>query len=152
MLAKMLVEDVEALTHGDRVRRLVRIGQRAAAGDPEAQELIAALRAGDTYARTLALFAAYGSRDAGQVLASLSDPSRTLRMRAGAMVALVCDDPQAVTALRSVEDPLLRAKIASNLRRRNRLAPLDAWLRGAEEEIDRVPTGSLALVVEQRER
>ncbi len=52
-----LLDQLEALSHVERVRAMIALGRR---GDAEARELIAALERGDFYERFLALYSCFG--------------------------------------------------------------------------------------------
>jgi hypothetical protein len=151
-----LLHEVESLTHVDRLRRLVALGRRAAAGDSEARATLAALgAAADSYARTLAVAAAWGSRDAAVVHAALSDGARTVRRRGVRLLGHLSDDDAVTAALRRIRDPRLRVNALLQLRRRGRLAVIDALFDGdfAEDArlIDLLPFGSPALLERHRE-
>src|SRR6266516_352016 len=93
-----LLRELEALTHADRMRRMVEVG-RSAAADPEIASTLASLAAGGFYERYLALQSCCGSGDGAHALRALADPSRTIRGLAVRLVPVVCDDAQAEAAL-----------------------------------------------------
>jgi hypothetical protein len=121
------LEAVEALDHVPRTRRALELG-RAARSDLGARAVIAELAGStSTYARSLALTSAYGSRDEKLVLAFLDDSSRCLRHRASKMLVTLCNDDACCDALGKL--PTLRLKaVAGSLRKARRFAPLDAFL------------------------
>lgn len=153
MTAETLLGSLEPLTHHDRVRRMVALGQAAAAGDADARAVIAALRASpDAFARVLAMESVYGSRDGAAVLAGLEDASRTVRARAATLLPIACDDAQ-VRAGFALIRPKRRTRLLVTLRRRGRGALVDVIVRealGAQSPraIDLAAYGSDALVAE----
>jgi hypothetical protein len=155
-----LLREVEPLTHVERVRRLVALGRRAAAGEAEAGAVLAALGAADdSCARALAVTAAWGSRDAAVVMAALGDRSRTVRRRGQRLLGHLSDDATVGAALRQIRDPRLRVQAVLQLRRRRRLAVIDALFAGHDAGeplgdarlIDLLPFGSPSLVAGRRE-
>lgn len=78
MTAARIVREGEPLAHGARVRRMVALGREVAAR-PEVAAGLTELERGDAYARCLALYACFGSRDSGPVMRALADPSRMVR-------------------------------------------------------------------------
>ena len=74
-LTAFLVE-LEGITHRARQGRLVELG-RASLSDPDMKALVDALKAGDAYARSLAVTTIYGSRDGALALELALDTSRT---------------------------------------------------------------------------
>jgi cellulose synthase operon protein C len=121
------LEAVEVLDHVPRTRRAVDLG-RAAQSDPNARQIVEELRgSASTYAPSLALASAYGSRDGRLVVTFLSDRSRCLRARASKMLVHLGDDDACSGALGRL--PTLRLKrVASSLRKARRFEPLDAFL------------------------
>lgn len=126
MTVEQLLAELETLSHNAWMYRMVIVG-RQAASDTEVRGTLNALAQGDMYRRMLALQACHGSRDGAHVLAALSDPSYTIRGRAISLVALLCDDAQAVTALETVL-PDSRRRLVARLARARRYAPIDAFL------------------------
>lgn len=123
---------LDGLTHVERMRELVELGQRASQGDTEAAARIAEAWASDEgYPRSLALATLFGSRDGELVLAALSDPSRTVRRRAVKLVPVLCDDDRCAKALLLVRGHSPRKRLVERLLRRKRQAPLDRFLREA---------------------
>ena len=129
-----LLAELEPLTHSQRVQRMVAIGRGVASGDGNAAAVIEELAASDTYGRLLALQSVYGSRASQWVLAGLRDPSRTVRLRAAKLVALVCSDDEAREALAIIPGRRQRSLLAQQLVRRGRQAPVDAWVGQALAE------------------
>ena len=153
MTAQTLLESLEPLTHHDRVRRMVALGQAAATGDADARTVLSALRARpDAYARVLAMESVYGSRDGAAVIAGLTDASRTVRARAATLLPIACDDAQVRLGFGLIL-PKRRPRLLVTLRRRGRGALVDSIVReelraGLPRGIDLAAYGSDALVAE----
>jgi hypothetical protein len=98
LTARGLLRELERLTHAARMRRLVDVG-RLSATDRSARSTLAALERSGPYERALALQSCYGSRDGAHVLRALADPSGSVRALALSLVALLCDDDQALAAI-----------------------------------------------------
>jgi hypothetical protein len=126
MKAATLLRELEPLIHTDRVRRMVALGREARTNAAVAATLTA-LEQGDVYQRSLALYACYGSADGALVLRTLADPSRSVRALALSLVALACDDAQALSALGSLPARTQRS-LLKRLAMRKRFAPVDAFL------------------------
>jgi hypothetical protein len=122
-----LLQELEALPHDARMRRMVEVG-RLAARDRAAAATLAALEQGGFYEHFLALQACHGTRDAAPALRLLAGPSRSLRGRAARLLALLGTDEQVSAALRAAVPPL-RLRLLHHLRRRKRTAPVDVFLR-----------------------
>ena len=119
----------EPLTHGQRVKMLVALGQAARAGDLAAAQSIRALRNHDSaYERLLALSTIHGTRDGEHVLLALSDPSRTVRRTAARMVPRFCSDGQANEALRSIVERRVLMRTVAALARKSRFDPIERFL------------------------
>jgi cellulose synthase operon protein C len=151
MSAQALLEEVDKLSHSKRVRRMVMLGHDVRVGNPSAGATLAELgRSPDAYCRSLALAAAYGTRDVGYPLSRLDDPSRTVRARADKLLALLGSDAQIAAAL--VRVPAHRAKrVVFLLRRRRRQSAIDAFLAALGQRpepslFDLLPLGSTELV------
>ena len=128
-IAGRLLDELAPLTHHDRMRRMVALGQRIAAGEGEAAALADALAAqANPYPRLLALQTVFGSRDGARVIAALADPSALVRKRARRMTAAFCDDAQVATALDLAPRGRVAAGLCRKLRRRKRTALVDAFL------------------------
>ncbi|WP_437551407.1 hypothetical protein WME97_09730 [Sorangium sp. So ce367] len=157
MDAASFLADIEPLAHYDRVRRVVEVGRAAARGDAGASALLGALwSSAQPYERLLALMSVYGSGDGALVVAAISDPSRSVRRRAGRMVARFCDDAQALAALGALLERRTLRRTVAQLARRKRQAAVDAFL-GARMQagrdpliVDLLPFGSEALVSAHR--
>ena len=126
MNATDLLRELETLAHDARVRRMVALGQ-AARSDSRSASVLSTLERGDVYARSLALYACYGSGDGGHVLRALAEPSRGVRSQALRLAALVCDDTQAQSALAALPARAQR-RLLSRLAARRRSGPVDAFL------------------------
>jgi hypothetical protein len=86
------LQDLEALPHQARVRRVVQVGQAAARGESTALAALADLETGGWYERSLASAACRGRQDAAPASRLLKEPSRALRRAALALVARFGDD------------------------------------------------------------
>lgn len=144
------LDELETLTHSERVRRMVDVGRRAADGDHPAAALLRRLEAGDVYERYLALQAGFGSRDGARALRALGDPSGLVRGLARRLVPLVCDDGQAVEAVERL-NRRERKSLMTGLLRAGRRAPIDAFLERLVERADpdltrRLPFASAVVV------
>lgn len=146
--AGRLLDELAPLTNHDRMRRMVALGQRIAAGEGEAAALADALAAhANPYPRLMALQTVFGSRDGARVIAALSDPSALVRRRARRMTAAFCDDAQIVTALDVAPRGRVAASLCRKLRRRKRTALVDAFLAkklGRPTPGDAAPGGEAA--------
>src|SRR5258708_17518585 len=111
-----LLDQLEALSHVERVRAMIALGRR---GDAEARELIAALEHGDFYEHFLALYSCFGSRDRPYVLRALADPSRLIRGLAARLAVGGLDDQHATPASAHLS-PVMRKPLLSHLRRARR--------------------------------
>lgn len=124
-----LLAEIAPISHHDRMRKMVDLGRRVAAGDAEARAIVASLSGrANAYPKLLALQTAFGSRDGHLVLAMIEDRSTLVRGRARSLVPSCCDDAQALEALDRVPRGRIAAGIARSLRRRGRVAVLDAFL------------------------
>lgn len=163
--AVRLLEELEPLTHRERMRHMVRLGRAWASGDASAGALLDALWvSGRTYERTLALQSVYGSRgrgdagrDVARVVEAATAASRTLRFRAMRLVATVCDDVAAGEVLRRTSSRNARARLLSMLQRRGRRGAVAAFLEapGVLDEprnLDLLPLAPRALVVREMDR
>ncbi len=149
MTPKELLQECETLTHHDRMRRMVELGQLAAS-DPSISGTLTVLAQGDVYQRILATQTCYGSHDTAQIAQALSDPSRSVRALALDLAALVCSDAelQDMLALISAE---LQMVLMRKLYRRRRQAPIDLYLETLARRNDAnlgvlLPYGSSSLV------
>lgn len=147
--ATALLRKLESRTHDARMRRMVELGQEAGT-NPQTAELLAALEKGGFYERLLALQSCYGSKDGSHALRALHDPSRTIQFRSLKLIALFARDAQVHKALEGSRAEL-RLPLLYLLRRRHRLAPIDAFLDGLTQRDTAalgplLPFGSLAVV------
>lgn len=129
-----LVRQLESLTHDERMRRMIEVGRRIAT-DSSTTAILDSLEFGGFYERLLALQSCYGSGDSARVLRALNDPSRTIRTRAIALLALLGDDSQILTALDTLPFKLRRSLLRSLLKRRRR-AIVDTFLDRLASEND----------------
>ncbi|MBN9167707.1 MAG: hypothetical protein J0I07_42650, partial [Myxococcales bacterium] len=157
-----LLEELESVTHRERMRRMVRLGAASAAGDTNAGALLDALWAsGKTYERTLALQAIYGSRgragdgrERTRLLEAATSASRTLRFRAMRLVATACDDTGAGEVLHRTASRNARGRLLAMLHRRGRRGAIAAFLEMAgvlddPRNVDLLPLASRELVVRE---
>src|SRR5690348_3847645 len=89
MTENELLDQLETLSHIERVRAMIALGRR---GDAESRQLNAALERGDFYQRFLALYSCFGSGDQAHVLRALADPSRLIRGLAIRLAVLGLDN------------------------------------------------------------
>ncbi len=118
-MASQLKQQLEPLTHRDRMRRMVELGTRAKT-DAQVTEILDDLEKGDFSDRVLALQSCYGSKDGVRVLRALADPSLGVRSIAMQLVALVADDTQVQVALSTVTFKQRRNLLQKLLKRRRR--------------------------------
>lgn len=155
MTATRLLEELEALTHRERMRRMVRVGRDARGGDAAAKAVLDELgRAPCAYERSLALQAVYGSGDGAVVAARITDPSRTVRFRAMRLVAVACDDALAADALRRTESRRARTRLLALLHRRGRRGAIAAFLEAPSvlsdpRSFDLLPLATTELVTRE---
>jgi hypothetical protein len=120
---------LEPLRHRDRVARCVQWGRQAARGDEEVRALLEALwTSPGVYARSLALWAWFGSRDVLTLLGALQDDSCTLRRRAAGLVHHL-DDEGALRALPLVAHARTLRTVLVRLARQRRQGVIDAFVR-----------------------
>jgi hypothetical protein len=152
MDARALLDELTRLPHGTRAVRMIQIGRAATLGDEDARRTLAELATStEVFARTQALQALYATRDAGAVLAALTDSSRTVRLHAIPLVSLVCNDEQAVEALRHIAGRAQRKRLLMALKRRRREAVIDRFLATLSPDaegslLDVIPLGSAEMV------
>ncbi|NOK03552.1 MULTISPECIES: hypothetical protein [Myxococcus] len=113
--------------HDARVRRMVELG-RLALKDAGVREILGVLSRGDAYERRLALFAQFTWRDGRQVLAATTDASARVRFLSFQLVALVCDDLQALEALKMAYAIRRDGNILRALACHGRRAVIDVYL------------------------
>ena len=128
MSRETFLAELESLSDAARIRRMVDEG-RASIHDSSIQLLLEELSRGGFYERRLSLQSCFGSRDSQHVLRSLSDPSMMLRGLAIRMVAIVCDDDQALHAFSVVTTRSARKKLIRRLSKRRRFDVVDEYLR-----------------------
>jgi len=144
-----LVEELRVTHHGGRVARMLDLGRRAPV-DRGALELIDRLARGNVFERRLALFAQYTWRDGQRLLPFVQDEARSVRALAMELVPLVCDDVQALEALK-VAYALRRERVlVDKLSLRKRREVVDRYLDwlaaqpGLHDFADLVPWASAA--------
>jgi hypothetical protein len=132
-----------------RIHRMVELGRRAPA-EPGAHAALEGLAGGDAYERRLALFAQFTRRDGAQVLRATSDVSGRVRALAFQLVALACDDTQALEALKMAYAMRREGHILRGLLRQGRQGVIDTYLdwlaarEGIPDFADAVPLGTPA--------
>lgn len=151
MTAAALLQQLEALPHDDRIRRMIRLGQEAGT---DAEAVLRQLGQGDWYERYLGLWSAFGHRDAKAALEACRGSSQSLQRLGRQLVALAGTDEEVVQALESTPAKQL-AKFLGVLRRRKRIAAIDRFLDAlAAAQPDRtavlLPLGSDALIRQHR--
>ena len=87
------------------------------------------LSRGGFYERRLSLQSCFGSRDSDHVLRCLSDSSMILRGLAIRLVALICDNDQALNAFSMVTTRSARKKLIQRMSKRRRFDVADEYLR-----------------------
>jgi len=142
-----LRDDLLATHHEGRIQRMLDLGRRAKR-DPGALALVDGLARGDVFERRLALFSQHTLRDGRRLLPFTEDPSRSLRNLAFTLVPRVCDDVEALEALKIAyalrRDKLLLRALSS----RGRRAVIDRYLDwlatrpGLHDFADLVPLAS----------
>src|SRR5689334_5228949 len=95
-----LRDELLATHHTGRLQRMLELGRRARS-DRGALEILDALARGDVFERRLALLGQHGLRDGKRLLPFTLDPSRSVRSLAFTLVPRVCDDPEALEALKT---------------------------------------------------
>ncbi len=127
-----LLQDLEPLPHGERMRRVVEWGQRARI-EPAIASLLSCWAEGSFYERQLALKSCFGTGDSAIAEAALTDPSRALRAMAVETVAKVGDDAALARTWPKLS-ARKRAELVRHLHRARRQAPIDVYLeRGVRE-------------------
>lgn len=101
---------------------------RLALKDASVREVLGALSRGDAYERRLALYAQFTLRDGRQVLAATTDASARVRFLAFSLVAQVCDDFQALEALKMAYAIRGEGDILGALAGHGRRAVIDVYL------------------------
>ena len=88
MNSKQLLQTLEPMTHGDRVRHMIQMGQQSRQ-DANIADTLNQLAQGNFYERYLALQSCYSSRNIQIVTRSLVDPSRQIRATGAAALGAV---------------------------------------------------------------
>jgi hypothetical protein len=122
------------------MKRMVELGRQSKI-DSSVKALIESLCSGSLYEQFLGLETCYGSRDVGLAMRTLSSPSKYLKKRSLALVALFGNDAELLGALNSVP-AYLQVYSIRRLRtlrgRRRRPKVIDQFL----EELERKPENS----------
>jgi hypothetical protein len=133
-----LLNQLETLSNGQRMRRMFELGQQVlTATDPTLAALLVELEQGGFYERLLALQSCYGSHDGAHVLRALRDPSRIIQRMAINLAVLVCDDAEVKTTLENINSTL-RLRLLLKLYKRRRYVPIDAFLQTLVAAQDKV--------------
>ncbi|AKT41078.1 hypothetical protein [Chondromyces crocatus] len=119
--------------HRGRIERMLELG-RLARNDREALLVIDTFARGDVYERRLALYAQHTLRDGERLLAFMADASRSLRSLAFELVPLVCDDTQALEALKMAFSLRRERKILVALAGSGRRHVVDGYLDWLAEQ------------------
>ncbi|MVN87071.1 hypothetical protein GO986_09855 [Deinococcus sp. HMF7620] len=131
MKTTQLLTEFEALTHHDRVQRMVAIGRQPLA---DREVLLDDLSRGAVYERLLALFSCFGSRDGGRAAQAVLDPSEHVAGPARRLVALLGTDEQMLTLLPQLP-PAGQRQLLMAWRKAGRSAgPVDEWVQRTLEE------------------
>jgi hypothetical protein len=126
MTLDQLLQDVETLPHVARVQTMIELGRRSQT-DAETAALLSEMAQGEWYQRFLALYSCFGSANASQVLAALTDPSRILRGLALRLLPLVCTPTRLQQALETVP-PALRLPFLWKLASHKHFSLIDAFI------------------------
>jgi len=117
-----LLQELDAISHAGRVRRMALLG-RDAAGTKQLNNLLDELQGGDTYEQMLGLFASIAARDGNRVLTILQSESVLLRNYAApACWAVTDDEALAAVVLKAAPDTRKRLIKAIAKQRRTALA------------------------------
>ncbi|MCP3141626.1 hypothetical protein [Pyxidicoccus xibeiensis] len=119
--------ELSSTHHTARIRRMVELGRRAPT-EPGAHAALEGLSQGDAYERRLALAAQYTRRDGAAVLRATSDASARIRSLAFKLVAIACDDAQALEALKMAYAMKREGAILRGLMRQERQGVIDVYL------------------------
>lgn len=139
-----LLEELEASHHVGRVRRMLALG-RDAKVDAGALALVDTLGAGDAYQRRLAVHALATLGDGGRLLRFVEDASASIRSLAFTLVPALCDDAQALEALKMAYGLRREKVLVQGLSRRRRRPVIDRFLDwlvvqpGFHDIVDLVP-------------
>lgn len=143
-----LRQDLLATHHVGRIARMLELGREAKTGDKTgsaALSLIDALSGGDVFERRLVLYALQTFGDGERLLPFTEDKAASLRSLAFKIVPQICDDEQALRALRTAFALRRDRELLQALARRRRRPVIDRyldWLSGQsdlQEFADLVP-------------
>lgn len=150
-----MLDELRTTNHRERVRRLVALGRRVAAGDAGATDAVAELWAAGPWGRWLAVQVAYGDRDESRLLAALADSHESIRRVALRALLRLASDEGSSKALDGVRGLTATRVLLRTLARRRRAALADGWLTARLSSPDRavvarhadlLPFGSAAAV------
>lgn len=134
MTTQQLLDDVESVPYGERVRRMVHWG-REALENAEIGAAFSELRRGNFYERWLALMANYGVRNSDDAVAALGDESRMIRRCAQKQLVEFGTDTQ-VNAMLENSAPLQRTPLLQALWKVRRVECIDTFLAHLEARAD----------------
>ncbi|MCL5997130.1 MAG: hypothetical protein M1546_13895, partial [Chloroflexi bacterium] len=126
MNRQQLLDELERLPSGSRMRQMVELGHQASQRQ-DISATIDQMEQGNFYERHLALHSCYGSHDTARIMRALADPSRSIRKSALPLAALCCDDAQVQQVLAATL-PKQRVVLLRWLLKHKRQAPIDAFL------------------------
>lgn len=126
MKTEQLLNELDTLTHSQRMARMVEIGREARQSEIWHQTL-QQLENGDCYQRRLALQACYGSRDSAPVSRLIHDVSRLVRGLAFHLAPLTFSDDELLDLLQNSRERLRRILLIKLVKQR-RAAVVDKYL------------------------
>lgn len=125
-----ILQEFEALTHGERVRQMIAYG-RLSKNNAPVNEFINTLSSASQYEQALSLESCYGSQDISIAIKTLQSPSKHLKKRAIHLIVLLGSDEELARALQSVP-PYLQIRTIRRMRvlqrGRKRLVAIDLFL------------------------
>jgi hypothetical protein len=119
--------ELTATHHQGRLERMLELG-RQAQRDPNSLALIDALAGGDVFERRLSLLALHTLRDGKRLLRFTEDPAASVRALAFTMAPRICDDVQALEALKVAYTLRRERHLLRNLALRRRRGVVDRYL------------------------
>ncbi|WP_110514315.1 HEAT repeat domain-containing protein [Herpetosiphon llansteffanensis] len=128
-----LLAEFEQLSDGQRIKRMVALGQQAA-NNPQSSQLIEQLAQSlSIYQRRLALWSCYGSHDSSLIRRFINDPAQSL-VRLAINVLMVYGNDADVAASLSQLAPLFWRKALKLLAKHQRFQLIDAFLATVEPQ------------------
>ncbi|MEZ4381837.1 MAG: hypothetical protein R3A79_10825 [Nannocystaceae bacterium] len=156
-----LREELLTTHHIGRIHRMLELGRAAKAGGPagaEALKLIDKLAVGDVYERRLCLYALQTLGDGARLLPFTEDEAASLRALAFAIAPRICDDAQALLALKVAYTLRRDRDLIRALARKRRRPVIDRYLDwlceepGLHDFADLVPYATTAGVLRHLDR